>query len=454
MTRKTVAKFGGSSVETADAMQQVAAVVESNRDIGVVVLSAVGGITNRLVAFCQAPHDQRGEMINEIEAIHLAIATALALPEKVAQAIHQQVGKLTEIDGENLSNEVFDEVLALGEQLSTRLVASLLEARGAQVLLLDVRKVMITDDHFGKAVPDLAVIKQRCNEFIASVDDTTIVVTQGFIGATADGRTTTLGRGGSDFTAALLAEALACDQLAIYTDVSGVYTMDPNIVTNAHPIAQISFQEMAEMANFGAKILHPATLEPCIRSAIPVRILSTFAADSDGTLITLAKRDDTAPPLVHAITLRKKQILVTIKSLNMLNACGFLAKVFTILADHKISVDLLTTSEVSVALTIDGASLGSHENNPFKNQIVLNALHEFSQTVVEEELTLLAVIGIGLNRPGMTQRILAKLKGYFIRLICYGASASSIGILVKQRDANAIATLLHEDLIEGDRYQV
>jgi aspartate kinase len=221
--------------------------------------------------------------------------------------------------------------------------------------------------------------------------------------------------------------------------------MDPNIIQDACLIPELNFQEMAEMANFGAKVLHPATLEPCVRAQVPVKILSTFEPDKPGTLINVTKQAANTPN-IRAITMRRGQVLVSIKSLKMLNAYGFLANIFSVLAKHGISVDLITTSEVSVALTIDNTD--SHNINPFiTNRELLDELNEFAEITVEENLVLLSVVGSGLTISGIIQKMLSVLEAYTIRLVCYGASSSSIGILVHKDNAVNMAHLLHQQLI-------
>lgn len=438
MTRNTVAKFGGTSVKTAPAIRQIGHILTLNPTIKVVVVSAVGGVTNLLIELCKAPQEMRATLIQQIQDIHLTLAEELNL--SIYDQITQAILRLNNIQDFN-SPQMMDYTLSLGEDLSSLIVHAYLVLQGLEVTHVDIRNFLITNDHFGKAVVDLAATKRQMNHFPLG-----LCITQGFIGCTSDGRTTTLGRGGSDCSAALLAESLNADELLIYTDVPGVYTMDPRIVPSAHLIPELSFQEMAEMANFGAKILHPATLEPCIRAQIPVRILSTFEPSKPGTLVTVSERQNTIST-ISAITMRQGQLLVTIKSLKMLDAYGFLATIFSILARNKISVDLITTSEVSIALTIDSTSVGSHAVNPFTNQSLLDELMEFAEVIIEEDLTLLAIVGTSLTIPGIIQKTLKVIESYPIRLVCYGASNSSISVLVHKDKAITMVQMLHQQLL-------
>ncbi len=440
MSGHIVAKFGGTSVKTAKSIKNVAKIVAANPEIKIVVVSAVGGITNLLVDFCNHGKE-RPAITQKILDIHYNLTKELNLDiNEEIESLMMRIIKIKDYD--TLKPKEIDYILSLGEDLSSLIISKYLNLNGIKARYLDARKFLITDHNYGKAIPDLNRIKQFSfgNE---------LSVTQGFIGATLEGDTTTLGRGGSDYSAALAAEAINAKELLIYTDVPGVYTMDPNVISTAQPIAKLGFQEMAEMANFGAKILHPATLEPCIRAKIPIRILSTFEPEKPGTIINTDEKAEFYDYCIRAITMRKKQVLVNIKSIKMLNACGFLASIFETLARHKISIDLITTSEVSVALTVDYNNLGAHNSNPFiQDQTLLTDLKEFAEITVEEDLTLVAVIGYGLNLPGIIQKILDAITSFKIRLVCYGASNSNIGILVPDDHATDIVKILHRTLLE------
>ncbi|OEY86915.1 hypothetical protein BIY23_00190 [Wolbachia pipientis] len=425
--RKSIAKFGGTSVKNAYAINKIVEILVNNSSIRFVVISAIGDITDKLIELCCSSTEQKERIISEIKDIHLKIAQDLMLPQEVCINIKDNISQL-------YSESSTNRILAIGELLSSAIIHAFIYQQNIPVTLLDAREFIITDEN---CVPKILEIKRLLSEKVNNIPQDHIIITQGFIGATQDGETTTLGRGCSDYSAALIAEGIEADKLYIYTDVPGIFTMDPNVVENAQLISNLSFQEMAEMANFGAKILHPATLAPCIRASIPVIITSTFNPEKGSTYIA---DDDT--PLVRAITMRNSQMLVTIKSLKMLNASGFLSNIFSILAKYKISVDLITTSEVSVALTIDQSS------NVFANKELVQVLENFADITIEYGLTLIAVIGVKLIAPGIVHKILSKIGDSFVHVICYGASSSSIGILVHDRNAYEIAKVLHKELIE------
>ena len=442
MAKGIVAKFGGTSVKTPSAIERVAHIVESNPHIRVIMLSAVGGITNLLRAFCRAEPQKREPLVDDILQIHLQLVKELDIPlqTEINAMCHSRLRQLP--TAPSLPRAQIDEILALGEDMLSMIVHAFLQKRQKiRVTRVDARDFIVTDDEFGKANPDIAAIKDRIHTLPKEH-----CIMQGFIGATPDQKTTTLGRDSSDYSAALIAEALQVEELLIYTDVPGVFTADPHVVTHARAITAMSFQEMAEMANFGAKILHPTALEPCMREQIPVRLLSTFETHLPGTYIRTKKGDITSPH-VRAITMRKGQTLVKIKSMRMLNSYGFLAHVFHILAEHKISVDLITTSEVSVALTIDNAQSSLNEEHPFAKPQLIKELEKVAEIVVENKLTLLAIVGHGLTIPGMVQKFFGIIKANKIRLACYGASSSSIGILVPEEEAIQVVNVLHQGLL-------
>ena len=443
MGRHVIAKFGGTSVKTAHALQQVARIVKHVCP-SVIVLSAIGGVTDLLTQFCHSPVEERKIFITKVAQIHLQLTETLELSLK--EAITHLMDRVYRIATcPLLSAQQKDEVLSCGEDIASLILCTFLkEKHGLSALSIDAREIIITDSNFGKARPDLSMIRERTRQWPRHE----LCIIQGFIGATKEGKTTTLGRGGSDYSAALLAEALETDKLLIYTDVPGVHTMDPNILPTAQIIKELGFQEMAEMANFGAKILHPATLEPCMRSNIPTHILSTFDENQPGTCVrTIDDKDQV--PFVRGIATRRKQVLLTIRSLQMVDRHGFLVRIFTILAKHKISIDLITTSEASIALSIDGTYDHLHAQHPIRHNTALySELSALAEVVIKEQLTLVAIVGRNLSTAGVMQKILGVVKDQNIRLICYGASNRSISMLVPEKEDLQVVEKLHSRLLE------
>ncbi|WP_349921860.1 lysine-sensitive aspartokinase 3 [Aeromonas veronii] len=450
MSQINVAKFGGTSVADAAAMNHCADVVLANPATRVVVLSASAGVTNLLVSLAQGELDEAGQdaQLARLADIQQAILTALGEPGDVSAIIHAQLAEIRTMARQaqlHTDAELADRLIACGELMSTRLFTELLHQRGVKAQWQDARQLMRTDSRFGKASVDLAATRTLCQASLGPLLGDSLVITQGFIGADGDGRTTTLGRGGSDYSAALLAEALDASSIEIWTDVPGIYTTDPRLVTRARPIPEISFVEAAEMATFGAKVLHPATLQPALRQDIPVFVGSAKDPAAGGTWI---RASTTTNPLFRAVALRRSQVLVTLHSLNMFHAYGFLAEVFGILARHRISVDLITTSEVSVSLTLDHT--GSQSNGePILSDKVLAELGQLCKVEVETDLALVALIGNRMSEAaGVGSRVFDAIREHNIRMICYGASAHNLCFLVKESEAGHIVNRLHQELLD------
>jgi len=444
-----VAKFGGTSVADFEAMNRSADVVLQDASTRLVVLSASAGITNLLVALAegqQAP--QRAVLLDDIRRIQYAIVDRLQHPEVIRDDIDRMIDNismLSEAASLATSNALTDELVSHGELMSSLLFVEILRERQVNAEWFDVRKVMRTDDHFGRAVPDVEVLAEQATAQLQPRIGQALVITQGFIGSEREGRTTTLGRGGSDYTAALLGEALNAARVDIWTDVPGIYTTDPRVVPTAKRIDEITFEEAAEMATFGAKVLHPATLLPAVRRGIPVFVGSSKDPAAGGTRVCNETRN---PPLFRALALRRKQTLLTLHSLNMLHTFGFLAELFNILARHNVSVDLITTSEVSVALTLDTTGSASTSAS-LLTQALLTELSSLCRVEVEEDLALVAIIGNQLSKAcGVGKEVFGVLDPFNLRMICYGASSYNLCFLVPGNDAESVVRTLHRNLFE------
>ncbi|CCP04621.1 lysine-sensitive aspartokinase III [Erwinia amylovora Ea644] len=444
-----VAKFGGTSVADYTAMNRSADVVLSNPDVRLVVLSASAGVTNLLVALAEGQQqEQRTALLNEIRRIQYAIINPLNHPGVIREEIDRildNISTLSDAAALATSTALTDELVGHGELMSTLLFVEVLRQRNVAAEWFDVRKVMRTNDRFGRAEPESTALTELVNSQLKPRTAEALIVTQGFIGCEAQGRTTTLGRGGSDYTAALLGEALHASRIDIWTDVPGIYTTDPRVVPSAKRIDEITFEEAAEMATFGAKVLHPATLLPAVRSDIPVFVGSSKNPSAGGTMVCNETRH---PPLFRALALRRKQTLLTLHSLNMLHARGFLAEVFNILARHSISVDLITTSEVSVALTLDTTGSTS-TGDSLLTQALLTELSSLCRVEVEENLALVAIIGNQLSKAcGVGKEVFGVLEPFNLRMICYGASSYNLCFLVPGNDAEKIVQTLHRNIFE------
>lgn len=450
MSHLSVAKFGGTSVANYSAMQSCAKIVISDPKTRVVVLSASAGVTNLLVALANGcEKTERENLLNQVRQIQYNILDEL----KDAAVLHEEIDRLLD-NIESLSDAaalatspaLIDEIISHGEMMSTLIFVEVLRELGASATWIDVRTLVATNDHYGKAAPNDELTQQNCDRVLKPlIDRGDLVITQGFIGRAPNGKTTTLGRGGSDYSAALLAEVLDADDVLIWTDVAGIYTTDPRIAPAAQKIDTMSFSEAAEMATFGAKVLHPATLLPAVRSNIPVFVGSSKAPEQGGTWVT---RDPQPRPLFRAIALRRDQTLVTLSSLSMLHAQGFLANVFNILAKYKISVDTITTSEVSIALTLDKTGSASSGAELLSNEL-LTELSETASVKVDTGLALVALIGNNLhNTAGVAKRLFNTIADYNVRMISYGASNNNVCLLVKSENADEVVRKLHKELFE------
>lgn len=449
MTSFVVAKFGGTSVADYAAMNRSADVVLADANTRLVVLSASAGVTNLLVSLSEGLEaTERFVKLDALRKIQFDILERLQNPNVIREEVErllENITTLAEAASLATSTALTDELVSHGELMSTLLFVEIMRERNIQAQWFDVRKVMRTSDRFGRAEPDVEALAELTNQQLAPRLDEGIVITQGFIGSEAKGRTTTLGRGGSDYTAALLGEALHATRVDIWTDVPGIYTTDPRVVSAAKRIDVIAFEEAAEMATFGAKVLHPATLLPAVRSDIPVFVGSSKDPKAGGTLV--CKKTEN-PPLFRALALRRKQTLVTLHSHNMLHSRGFLAEVFGILARHNISVDLLTTSEVSIALTLDTTGSTS-TGDTLLTQSLLIELSELCRVEVEEDLALVAIIGNKLSRAcGVGKEVFGVLDPFSIRMICYGASSYNLCFLVPADQAEQVVQKLHQNLFE------
>ena len=364
-----VAKFGGTSVASHSAMTRCVSVIAEYPQVRVVVVSAPAGVTDLLVKLSHSHQSgiDINPMLAEINAKIQAILTTITpdhVPEKLTHEIARMLEEIATLAAKLkkvYQRALVDELLSYGERLSARLFTCVLIENGLTAMHQDARTLIKTNDCFSKAEVLIKETHNHVQEYLIPHCLNGIVVTEGFIGSTLQNATTTLGRGGSDYSAALLAEAMRAEVLQIWTDVPGIYSVDPRLVAHAKPIDNMSFTEAAELAQFGAKILHPATLWPAIRQNIPVFVSSRLNSQAQGTWIRATHPPEMNVPLIRAISLRRHQSLLTISSLEMLHTHGFLAKIFTILAKHELSVDIVTTSEVSVALTLNHTGIGPNE---------------------------------------------------------------------------------------------
>lgn len=448
-----IAKFGGTSVADFDAMNRCVSIVNNNPDCSVVVTSAPAGITNLLMKLSHESLsiEQKVHAVDEITSKAQAISENLSEYSNVNEkltALLQQMEALVFNDKMPCSPALRDEVLAFGERIASLLLTACFIKSGVSAVEFDIRQVMRTDDNFSQANPDVSTLSLLCQNrlkpllFGADVNGIPVVVTQGFIGSTARGETTTLGRGGSDYTAALLSEALLAARCEIWTDVAGVYSTDPRIVSNAYALSELSYDEAAEMANFGAKVLHPATLAPTLRQDIPVFVGSTKAPEKGGTTIV---RDCQHEPTFRAITRRREQQLITLHTPKLERASQFIGKVFHILDEQGLSIDLITTSETFISLTLNDYQTS---NIARASQRTMAELQKICIVETTPNLDLITVVGNKLHaKQGGAGKIFEVLDGVRVRMICYGANPHNISFLVDADDSTNVIRKLHKHLL-------
>lgn len=445
-----VLKFGGSSVATPEAIRSVVSIVRRRQARAVVVVSALAKVTDALLD--AADRAAKGELaaarraLDAVRARHLELAAAvLASEPELRSRVSAAVEGISERAGRALaevarrgdcSDRDRDEIAAAGEDLAAEVVAAALRAAGCAAEPVDARRVIWTDARFGGAEPQRDRIEESVARELAPRLDSAVVVVQGFVGACAPGTTTTLGRGGSDTTAALLGAALRAEEIQIWTDVDGILSADPRVVPSARVVPEMGFEEAIELAYFGARVLHPAAAKHATAAGVPLRILNTFNPGAPGTLIQPGARSGAG---VAAVAYRGGTALVTVRSLPMFMAHGFLARVFDVFARRRLAVDLVATSHTSTSFTV-GHTVALDE--------ALDELRPFCETAVERGFATFSVIGRGLlQEVGIVARVFAALDEIGVRLVTQ-ASDVSLNFLVAEGEAPRCARRLHEALIE------
>ncbi len=440
-----VYKFGGTSVGSAERIRGVVEVIRRAPHRPVVVVSALSGVTDALTALL--PPGRADEVADRVEALrvrHLAVAWELVPPGETLDLLEARLlgvlhGVQTLLEGEQArgspsdpGNRTLDAVRAAGEDLSVQLVSAALLEAGLPGLPVDARRVVRTDRRFGAAIPlDEESYALAREILLPLLDEGRIPVLQGYVGATADGETTTLGRGGSDFTAALVGAAIDAQEVTIWTDVDGIFSADPNQVRGARVLAEMGYEEAVELAWFGAKVIHPAAAKHAVARRVSLRIRNTLNPEAPGTLIRHDRRES---PGVAAVAARTGVALVKVRSRPLFMAAGFLARVFEVLARHRLPVDLVATSHTSTALTLDGEEdVGN----------VVDELRAFAEVEVHTGLATVSVVGRGLlERPGIVSRVFTAL-GVTPVLLISQASDVSLSLVLDEAHARDVVTRLH-----------
>jgi aspartate kinase len=457
LKKMIVMKFGGTSVQDAAAINQVAEIVKSRLpESPVVVVSAMAKVTDALLGIAEVAHrrdyEEAKRIINELCERHLRTAGELlsgggaaANPGYALADVEQMVHKyFAELD--NLARSVAtlgeltlrskDAIVSLGERLSSLLVAAAFQARGINSELVDSRDFIVTDNNFTSAAPRMDATEARTHAaLLPIIKANRVPVAQGFIGATLEGVTTTIGRGGSDYSAAIIGASLNARAIEIWTDVDGLLTSDPRVVPDARRIRVISFAEAAELSFFGAKVLHPSTVLPAVEKCIPVHIYNTKNPAGEGTLIL-----SEAPPsrnLIKAIAFKRGVTVVKVNSTRMLLAHGFLLRIFEVFAQHETSVDVVTTSEVSVSMTLDSTE---------RLAAIKKDLSDIGEINIENDKAIVCVVGDNLKfTPGVAAKLFKSISDSNIHMISQGASEINLTFVVENRDVETVARNLHKE---------
>ena len=447
-----VQKFGGTSLEDATALERLCGIVERARARNpVVVVSAMGDSTDRLVEALElAAAGEESRALTGLSRMQRDTERVLrdffgtgsaAVEEDISPFFHElarmarAVAVLRSVPAAGR-----DHFLAHGEMTAGVVVAKALAARGLPAVRVDSREVVVTDDRFGRAQPDLQETERRLREKVAPIcAQGDIPVAAGYIGSSHGGATTTLGRGGSDYTAALFGAALGAEAVEIWTDVDGMMTADPRVVPSAQPLETISFEEASELAYFGARVLHPLTLAPAIEKGIPVRVKNSRRPDFPGTEIRAAAGSEGRG--VRSIAYKKGIATVDVVTSRMLMASGFLRTLFDVFARWETPVDMVSTSEISVSVTVDDLS---------RLPEIRRDLERLAQVEVARDRALVCLVGQELKfTPGLAARLFRTIEDVNVLMISQGASRRNVSFVVEDRDVEDVVRRLHREFFEA-----
>jgi aspartate kinase len=443
-------KFGGTSVEDPAAINRTAAIVAGRVSAGrqpVVVVSAMAKVTDQLLRAASAASvgDRTGALAisSRLRSRHRDTAAALIKNQKESAAlvtwIDQKFDQLDEVLRGlaailELTPRISDLIVSYGERLSSRMIAAAFCERGVDAAHVDAREIILTDSQFQKAIPLDAAIEKRANEKVRPlVNEGKVPVMGGFVGSNEAGITTTLGRGGSDFTGALIGGALAADSIEIWTDVDGIMTSDPRVCPDALRVKVISFEEAAELAYFGAKVLHPATILPAVKKNIPVLVLNSRNPGNEGTRIISLAPHCKSP--FKSIAVKKKLSIIDVVASRMLMTHGYLKAIFDVFDRHQCAVDMVSTSEVSVSLTVD-----SNDKLP----LIAADLSKLADVKYEGKKALVCMVGEDIRgRNGMAAQVFTAIRHINVRMISQGASEINMSFMIDEEDADEAVRSLH-----------
>ena len=449
-----VMKFGGTSVANFEAITRTIFIVGGKLDQKpVVVVSALSKVTDLLYRISDAAASKDSsltkELLAELRQRHVGLACELLEqnPVQKESAVTRVNAICDELDalanavcavGE-LSDRNKAVIISNGELLSSTIICFAMNAKGIRTNWIDARKMMVTNDAYLKGEPIESEIVKRVPDAVAEAyKGMDAVITQGFIATNLKGEQTVLGRGGSDYSASLIGMSVDAERIEIWTDVDGVRTADPRKVQNTKYLEKISFEEAAEMAHFGAKVLHPLTIEPAVKKNIPIYVLNSMNPSGKGTAIL---RNEFIEDGVKSVSFKENIRVINIFSMRMINTSGFLRRVFEIFSENKVSVDLISTSEANISVTVDASQ---------KIDAVVSELSEFAEVIVDEDKAQVSVIGKNIVRlNGMLKKTFAPLKRCNVYMISQGASFVNISFVVDREELTEVVQDLHDHLFDN-----
>ena len=436
-----VMKFGGTSVGTPNRMKEVSKLVTASNQPVVVVLSAMSGTTNSLVEISnylyKKNHDGAHEVINKLEEKYMQHVEELYSTDewknKTRQFLHEIFDYLRSFTKELFTSFEEKNIVAQGEIMSTNMVINYLKEQGVKATLLSALDFMRTDKN---AEPDPRYIKEKLSEILEQNPGQQVYLTQGFICRNAYGEIDNLQRGGSDYTAFLIGAAINAEEIQIWTDIDGMHNNDPRVVDGTSPVHQLHFEEAAELAYFGAKILHPTCIQPAKYAGIPVKLLNTMAPEAEGTTIS----NNTERGKIKAVAAKDNITAIKIKSSRMLLATGFLRKVFEIFESNQTAIDMVCTSEVGVSMSIDN---DAHLND------IIDELKKYGTVTVDRDMCIICVVGdLDWSNVGFETLATEAMKNIPVRMISYGGSNYNISFLIKESDKKRALQSLSDTLFK------
>ena len=448
-----IMKFGGTSVANFEAITRTIFIIGGKLDQKpVVVVSALSKVTDLLYRISDAAaagnETETKDLLSQLRQRHVDLAAELlsqsVLKDEAVANVNSICDSLDSIAmavcslGE-LSDRNKAIIISKGEYLSSTIIAHAMNSKGIRTKWIDARDMMVTNKSYLKAEPDMSAIAERVPGVVSQAyEGVDAVITQGFVGVTKDAEPTVLGRGGSDYSASLIGLAIDAERIEIWTDVDGVRTADPRSVKNTKYLEKISFEEAAEMAHFGAKVLHPLTIEPAVKKNIPIYVLNSMNPSGKGTAIL---RNELIEDGVKSVSFKENIKVINIFSTRMINTSGFLRRVFEIFSESKVSVDLISTSEANISVTVDAAQ---------NIDSVVGQLSEFADVIVDDDKSQVSVIGKNIVRlNGMLKKTFTPLKKCNVYMISQGASFVNISFVVDREELDEVVLGLHDHLFDN-----